>query len=107
MRPGSPFKYRGSSTPYVGMLATPDVIKYKVPVPFAFVPANPLYNPKENHEKKLPAKRCELISSSDFQYNGECQKTIQNYNKCLQNNRQSGNEACLYYLNYLNINCKK
>jgi len=107
MRPGSPFKYRGSYTPYVGMLSTPDVLKYKVPVPFAFVPANPSYNPRVSGDKKSPTKRIELISSSEYEYSSECQKTIQNYNKCIKNNRQTGNEACIYYLNYLNINCKK
>lgn len=107
MRPGSPFKFRGSSTPYVGMLSTPDVLKYKVPVPYAFVPANPSFNPREEQVKKAPAKRTELISSSNFQYNAECQKTIQNYNKCIKNNRQGGVEVCSYYLNYLNLNCQK
>jgi len=107
MRPGSPFKYRGSSTPYVGMLSTPDVLKYKVPVPFAFVPANPLYNPRQEPANKVPAKSNELISSYEFQYSPNCQKTLQNYNKCLKNNKNQGVEACTYYLNYLNLNCKK
>ncbi len=107
MRPGSPFKYRGPSTPYIGMLTTPDVLKYKIPIPFAFVPPNPSYDPKEIQVKKGPVKRQQLISSSEFQYNSECQKTIKNYNKCIHNNRLTGIEVCLYYLNYLNTNCKK
>ena len=104
MRPGSPFKYRGSSTPYVGMLATPDVIKYKVPVPFAFVPSNPKYDPKQNKlDGQVSPKTVAVADESNFKNNAQCQKQINNFNKCVRNNQV---DECAYYLNYLNLNCK-
>lgn len=104
MRPGSPFKYRGSATPYVGMLSTPDVLKYKVPVPFAFVPSNPKYDPKLNKlEGHVAPKSFFFVEENNFHNKAECKKQINNFNKCVKNNKM---EECLYYLNYLNINCK-
>ena len=106
MRPGSPFKYRGPSVPYVGMLTTPDVLKYKIPIPFAFVPPNPSYDPRQTATAtKNASPKNQLISASDFKINSECQKTIQNFNKCVKNNKDNS-EFCQYYLNYLNLNCK-
>jgi hypothetical protein len=104
MRPGSPFKYRGSATPYVGMLSTPDVLKYKVPVPFAFVPSNPKYDPKQNKsEGNAKTRSVPVVQATSFQNSAECQKQVNNYNKCLNNNSA---DECAYYLNYLNLNCK-
>ena len=104
MRPGSPFKYRGSATPYVGMLSTPDVLKYKVPVPFAFVPTNPKYDPKQNQTHgQVSTRSVQVAQASSFQNNAQCTRQINNYNKCLKNNSA---EECAYYLNYLNLNCK-
>lgn len=105
MRPGSPFKFRTQSNPYVGMLTTPDVVKYKIPIPFAFVPPNPLYNPRENAHIQ-PAKLVNLASAADFQNNSHCQKSVQNYNKCIKNNKANAADVCTYYLNYLSLNCK-
>lgn len=104
MRPGSPFKYRGSSTPYVGVLSTPDIIKYKVPVPYAFVPSNPKYDPKQiNSIGYIASKPIYHVDEKNFNNNAECKTQINNFNKCVRNNNY---EACAYYLNYLNFNCK-
>lgn len=104
MRPGSPFKYRGSATPYVGMLSTPDVLKYKVPVPFAFVPTNPKYDPKQNKTHGQVATRSVAVAEANsFKNNAECQRQVNNLNKCLKNNSA---DECAYYLNYLSLNCK-
>ncbi len=104
MRPGSPFKYRGSATPYVGMLSTPDVLKYKVPVPFAFVPSNPKYDPKQNsNEGHVATRSVPVVEATSYQNNTECKRQINNYNKCVRNINA---ENCAYYLNYLNLNCK-
>jgi len=104
MRPGSPFKYRGSATPYVGMLSTPDVLKYKVPVPFAFVPSNPNYDPKQNKlEGHATAKSIRVADESNFLNKAECKKQVNNFNKCIRNNHA---DECAYYMNYLNLNCK-
>jgi hypothetical protein len=106
MTPGGPFKFRGVSTPYIGSLNTPDVVKYKIPIPFAFVPPNPKYNPREHNKKKI-TRPIELISAGNFKIEKNCQKQIQNYNKCVRNNKVDAVDVCAYYLNYLNINCKK
>ena len=105
MTPGKPFKFRGSSTPYVGTLSTPDVVKYKIPIPFAFVPPNPNYNPRDQNKKTI-ARPSELVSAGSFSNNSDCQKQIQNFNKCVRNNKGNSAEFCAYYMNYLNLNCK-
>lgn len=104
MRPGSPFKYRGSAIPYVGMLSTPDVMKYKVPIPFAFVPSNAKYDPKLNKmEGYAASKTLFFAEEASFNNKAECKKQINNFNKCVKNNNI---EDCAYYLNYLKLNCK-
>ena len=105
MTPGGPFKFRGMSTPYVGSLSTPDVVKYKIPIPFAFVPPNPTYNPREV-TKKVSAKKTGLASAGNFNNEPNCQKQIQNFNKCVKNNKNDA-DVCAYYMNYLNLNCSK
>lgn len=108
MTPGGPFKFRGLSTPYVGSLSTPDVVKYKIPIPFAFVPPNPKYNPRDHsHSKRNIVRPTELISAGKFKIEKNCQKQIQNYNNCVKNNREDAINICAYYMNYLSINCKK
>ena len=104
MTPGGPFKFRGASTPYIGSLSTPDVVKYKIPIPFAFVPPNPNYNPREQTTKKV-ARNTELVSAGNFKSQPECQKQIQNFNKCVRNNKDNSADVCAYYINYLNLNC--
>jgi len=105
MNAGGPFKFRGSSTPYVGSLSTPDVVKYKIPIPFAFVPPNPNYNPREETKKSV-VKPTQLVSAGNFKNESNCQKQIQNFNKCVRNNKENSAEVCAYYMNYLNLNCK-
>ncbi len=105
MKAGSPFKYRGSTTPYVGMLSTPDVLKYKVPVPFAFVPSNPKYDPKQNKLEANDTSKTHIAVANEGNYknDAECKKQVNNFNNCVRNNSA---EECTYYLNYLNLNCK-
>ena len=105
MTPGGPFKFRGASTPYIGSLSTPDVVKYKIPIPFAFVPPNPNYNPREQ-TTKVVAKNTGLVSAGSFASGQDCKKQIQNFNKCVKNNKDSP-DVCAYYMNYLNLNCSK
>jgi hypothetical protein len=105
MTPGGPFKFRGLSTPYVGSLSTPDVVKYKIPIPFAFVPPNPKYNPREHHHTEA-VRTTETLNAGRFKKESNCQKQVQNFNQCLRNNKENAAEFCAYYLNYLNLNCK-
>lgn len=103
MRPGSPFKYRWLGRPTPGMLSTPDIVKFKIPVHFAFVPANPNKMPgakKECCKKEQGANA--LVSAAQYKINENCQKVVLNLNKCLKNNQ---NDACNYYRNYLNNLC--
>jgi hypothetical protein len=103
---GSPFKFRfGRVSP--GMLATPDVYKYKLPCPIAFVfpnsekeARNLVQGNVNRNPSHTPAKR--LLSSGDYKINQQCQQQVVNYNTCLRNNKS---ENCSYYSSYLNNNC--
>ena len=107
MRQGQPFKGRSWGRPTPGVLLTPDALKFKIPLPLAFVAANSLYNPREqnvqsngnNHHEQAT----QLASSGNFKIEQNCQKTVNNYNKCIKN---ASADDCSYYLNYLNNNCK-
>lgn len=110
MKIGHPFKFRWSGRPTPGMLSTPDVLKYKIPVPFAFVPANPakearsLHNLTYNHSNKQPEviSKPNLYSAGAFKLDKSCQKMVQNYNNCIKNNAA---DYCTYYANYLASQC--
>lgn len=111
MRPGHPFKSRGAGRPFPGTLLTPDSIKFKIPIMLAFVPINEKYNPRTSNnpiERKCcggSTNRSQLLSASDFKFNGSCQKTVMNYNSCVKNNRDNL-DNCFYYVNYLNNSCR-
>jgi hypothetical protein len=110
MRAGQPFKSRGTGRPYPGILLTPDILKFKIPSPFAFVPVNPKYNPRSqqsgvkapHHSGHTVQSGHSLVSQSLYQNNSNCQAMVQNFNKCIKNNNL---EACQYYFNYLSSNC--
>ena len=115
MRAGQPFKTRGTGRPYPGVLSTPDILKFKIPIPLAFVPINPANNPRvssdhanvEKESYEAVAKRVEndlvnTFRSTTFVDNVECRKTTDNLRKCLQNN---STDNCSYYNNYLNNFC--
>merc|ERR1712032_1376656 len=87
MTPGGPFKFRGSSTPYIGSLSTPDIVKYKIPIPLAF-PPNPNFNPAEQSVKTYP-RTTDLVKAGNYKNDTNCQKQIQNFNKCVTNNRDN------------------
>lgn len=109
MRAGQPFKTRGTGRPYPGVLLTPDILKFQIPIPLAFVPINPSKNPRETGIKKSccgSRKRQPLASAGDFELEQNCQKMVQNFNKCVRNNTKNAPDVCAYYLNYLNNNCK-
>jgi hypothetical protein len=91
------------------MLATPDVLKYKIPVPFAFVPANPvkearnLHNSTFSHNQAQPTvAKPNLYSAGAFKLDKDCQKMVQNYNSCIKNNAA---DYCAYYANFLASQC--
>ena len=110
MKIGHPFKFRWSGRPSPGMLSTPDILKYKIPVPFAFVPANPLKEAKQvhnlnyNHKQSAaePSVRPNLLSAGAYKLDKNCQKMVQNYNSCIKNNTA---DYCTYYANYLASQC--
>ena len=95
------------SRPAIGVLSTPDVLKFHVPLPHAFVPID---NEKTvdrqtgaflgNTEKK---PRVQLASSGHYKFNADCQKTVLNLNRCLKN---VGVQDCQYYNDFLNRQCK-
>jgi hypothetical protein len=104
-RAGAPFKSRFWGRPTPGVLLTPDALKFHIPLPFAFVDANPSVNPR--HTKSLPqdshSPKVQLLSSGNFKNEINCQKTVNNFNKCIKNTNP---DDCLYYMNYLKSNCK-
>jgi hypothetical protein len=114
MRIGSPFKMRWTGRPSPGMLSTPDVLKFHIPVPFAFVPTNKKFEAKQQHEERykhnLTEQRTEKFESEQFISNysymnsRECQQSVNNFNKCLKNNDI---QDCQFYLNYLNSLCQR
>ena len=86
------------------MLTTPDILKFKIPIPFAFVPPNPKYDPKQAGGVKLPSeKQVKLADEADYKKSPDCVKYLNNYNKCVFNNSL---ELCSYYMNHMNLNCK-
>ncbi len=104
MKVGHPFKARWTGRPPVGMLCVPDILKYKVPAPFAFVKANPEKEGRElsKHHKQHHVEEPKLLSGASFKSTKECQLTVNNFNNCLKNNNS---ETCSYYSNYLRLNC--
>jgi hypothetical protein len=102
----NPFKFRfGRNTP--GVLATPDIFKYKIPSMVAYVFPNPDKEARALAEGKnlrnaspRPSKR--LVSSGDFKLNSDCQQQVINFNTCLRNNNSNN---CNYYSNYLKSQC--
>lgn len=103
-RIGHPFKGRYGGRLGPGVLLTPDALKFHIPLPIAFVIADPSVNPRnhkaishQNHEQ------VQLLSAGNFLNEKNCQKSVNNYNKCLKN---ASVQDCVYYLNYLNSNCK-
>jgi hypothetical protein len=115
MRAGQPFKTRGTGRPYPGVLSTPDILKFKIPIPLAFVPIDPKYNPRvsndhpsiQRYSTEDVAQRVEndlinTFKSTTFVDSVECRQTTDNLRKCLLNNNS---ENCSYYTNYLNNFC--
>ena len=115
MRAGQPFKTRGTGRPYPGVLLTPDILKFKIPIPYAFVPINPAYNPRVSNEhiniekesieavaKRVDDDLANTFRSTTFFDSKECRKTTDNLRKCLQNN---SSDNCSYYTNYLSNFC--
>jgi hypothetical protein len=105
MRIGSPFKMRWTGRPSPGMLSTPDILKFHVPVPFAFVPVNCRYDPRTKKECCTPNKKKSLVSAGSYKITEECQKMVNSYNNCLKNNMKDPG-ACEYYFNYLSSSCR-
>lgn len=111
MKIGHPFKMRWSGRPVIGMLSTPDVMKYSIPIPFAFVPPNPekeakavhnlTFKHKDGASKPEPVKPS-LFSAGSYKISKDCQKMVQNYNNCIRNNSA---EYCNYYASYLASQC--
>jgi hypothetical protein len=108
MRPGQPFKSRATGRPYPGVLLTPDAFIFKIPMPLAFVAVDNRYNPRvQNQHKATSSNGTEMLSAGNFKAIESCQKSVNNYNKCVKNNSINPSEACSYYLNYLNSNCRQ
>ncbi len=107
MRGGHPFKYRFNGRPYIGTLSTPDIIKYKIPLPYAFVASNPKYDPRNNEKKPCcGGKKENIVSAGKYSFDQNCQKMVANFNTCIKNNSKNAGEICSYYLNYLNSQCR-
>jgi hypothetical protein len=111
----SPFKTRWTGRVGPGMLLTPDILKFKIPVGVAFVPVNPKYNPRSllnggkndqaygsQQQVQKATTKSQLLSASGFQNSKACQKQVQNFNTCLKNN---GADNCQYYMSYLTNLC--
>jgi hypothetical protein len=109
MKIGHPFKARWGGRPALGMLAVPDILKYKIPVPFAFVPINPekdgraMAQNKQHSSVGQKKEQPKLLSSAAYAFTKECQKIVQNYNNCIKNNNS---DTCSYYSNYLRLHCQ-
>ena len=106
MKIGHPFKARWTGRPPVGMLAVPDILKFKIPAPYAFVKANPEKEGRElatKHHKQSHHEEPKLLATGSYKLNKECQLTVNNFNKCIKNNSA---DACAYYANYLRLNCQ-
>ena len=115
MRAGAPFKTRGTGRPFPGVLLTPDILKFKIPIPLAFVPINPKFNPRVSHEESTAQRHSaeentqrvendlmNTFKSTTFADSAECRQSTENLRKCLLNNNS---ENCSYYTNYLNNFC--
>ena len=100
---GVPFKSRGGRIS-PGVLATPDIYKYKIPTPVAFVFPNTEKEARSMLEGKRSASplRKTLLSAGDFKLTSDCQKQVINYNTCLKNHNS---DSCNYYRNFLNSRC--
>jgi hypothetical protein len=105
MKVGHPFKARWTGRPAIGMLSTPDVLKFKIPAPFAFVKANPEKEGRESakHHKESHFEEPKLLANGAYKLSKECQLTVNNFNNCIKNN---GVDSCSYYANYLKLNCQ-
>ena len=102
---GKPFKGRNGKRISPSVLSTPDVLKFHVPIAYAFVPINQEKTVDKHTGKfiEAPKRRSgQLLSSGQYKLNSECQKTVLNYNKCLKN---VGEASCQFYMNTLNRNC--
>ena len=107
MRIGHPFKSRWGGRTSQGLLINPEMLKFKIPCPIAFVPLNQEKSPRhqmENPVKHQVVPRQQLISAGSVKVTPDCQKTVQNYNNCLKNNNGVGS-MCDYYRHYLNNSC--
>lgn len=104
---GVPFKARmGRVSP--GLLATPDIYRYKIPCPVAFVFPNTEKEARNVIEGRgvrnaSPKPRKALLSAGDFKLNSQCQMQVINFNTCLKNNKNT--DSCNYYLNYVKSQC--
>ncbi len=105
MKIGHPFKARWTGRPPVGMLLVPDILKFKIPAPLAFVKANPQKEGREmaKQHKQSHHEEPKLLANNSFKTTKECQLTVNNFNNCIKNNLS---DACAYYANYLRMNCQ-
>ncbi len=110
MRGGHPFKVRYGGRLSQGILINPEMLKFKIPCPIAFVPVNPAKSPRHlraNLVQKKISKTPNLITSGSVVNTPNCQKIVQNYNSCVTNNKNFNNfdKVCQYYRDYLTRNC--
>jgi len=109
MRGGHPFKVRWGGRASQGVLINPEMLKFKIPTPIAFVPINPekspriqIFQPSCKLQPKIPS----LIPTNNVKQTIDCQKTVQNFNICVSNNIKSNSaKVCQYYKDYINNAC--
>jgi len=109
MRGGHPFKVRWGGRASQGVLINPEMLKFKIPTPIAFVPINneksPRYlmsHPSRNQSSMSPS----LITLGSVKQTPNCQKIVQNFNTCVSNNiRNNSTKICQYYHDYINNSC--
>ncbi len=106
-RVGQPFKGRCWGRPTPGVLLTPDALKFHIPLPLAFVAADSSVNPRNQHQTHTSQhshSQVGLLNAGNFKNEQNCQKTVNNFNKCVKN---ASPDDCAYYMNYLNSNCRQ
>ena len=108
MTTGKPFKTLDGKRIPIGILSTPDILKFHVPIKYSFVPVDDSHTVDKKTgkfiEENKQIQKNSLVSSGLYKLSSECQKTVMNFNRCLKN---VGGDACEYYNNYLSVNCVK
>lgn len=112
MRGGHPFKVRWGGRPTQGILICPEMLKYKIPTPIAFVPINPEKSPRNllsnSHNQHLHGshKQPHFISSGSVKSSPNCQQYVKNFNSCISNNLKLNSEkVCQFYKDYISKSC--